>query len=161
MVVNTDKTTFQLFSLSTKHHDIQLQFNDKDLNRIFDTVYLGIHLNTKLTWTKHVNSAVDKGYARSRLLKRLASATWGSTQDVLCTAYKSYVRPVVEYGNEALITASDSIKNKFDLFQNNMLRLITGGATSTSIVAMELQIELEPLNERCQSAAINLVEKIL
>ncbi|GFX15485.1 hypothetical protein TNCV_3304141 [Trichonephila clavipes] len=64
---------------------------------------------------------------------------------------RCYVRPVVEYGNEVLITASDSVKNRLNLFQNSMLHLITGGAKLTPIASMELQTDLEPLSERSQS----------
>ncbi|GFS62234.1 putative RNA-directed DNA polymerase from transposon BS [Trichonephila inaurata madagascariensis] len=93
--------------------------------------------------------------------KRLSGVTWGSTQDVLCTAYKCHVRPVVEYGNEVLITASDSVRNRGNLFLNSMLRLITGGTKSTPIAAAELLTDLEPLRERSQKSALNLVGKIL
>ncbi|GFY78913.1 hypothetical protein TNIN_436881 [Trichonephila inaurata madagascariensis] len=59
MPVNTDKTTFQLFSLSTKHYDIQLRYDEKVLSRIFDTVYLGIHLD-QTAFTKAVKSSSGK-----------------------------------------------------------------------------------------------------
>ncbi|GFX22678.1 hypothetical protein TNCV_2994131 [Trichonephila clavipes] len=68
------------------------------------TLYLGIHLDPKLTWKKHIDSSVDRCYSRSKPLKRSAGVTWGSTQDVMCTAYKCYVRHVVEYGNENIHT---------------------------------------------------------
>ena len=45
---------------------------------------------------------------RLRLLNRLAAVTWGSSPDVRATTYKSYVRPVLDYGGELLATASDS-----------------------------------------------------
>ncbi|GFS48998.1 hypothetical protein TNIN_45171 [Trichonephila inaurata madagascariensis] len=82
MSVNTHQTTFQLFSLNGKHHDIQLHYDIKFLSRSFDTVYLGIHLDPKLTCKKHIDSSVDRGYSRSKLLKRLAGVTWSSTQNV-------------------------------------------------------------------------------
>ena len=70
------------------------------MKRIFDKIYLGIHLDLKLTWKNHTDSAIDKGCLRCRLMKHLTSVTWGSTQDISCAAYKSYVRLVIEYGNE-------------------------------------------------------------
>ncbi|GFS43815.1 hypothetical protein TNIN_325901 [Trichonephila inaurata madagascariensis] len=42
-----------------------------------------------------------------------------------------------------------------------MLHLITSGAKSNHIAAMELQADLEPLSERSLSSALNLVEKVL
>lgn len=160
MVVNTDKTTFQVFSLGTKHHDIEFNYQSKSLIKTYDTIYLCINLNTKLTWKKQIDSSIEKGQTRSKLLKYLAGITWGSTQDVLCTAYKSYIRPVVEYGSEVLITASESTRKKLDIYQNSMIWLITGAAKSTIKAAMEIQTELEPLSDRFNKNAMVLVEKI-
>ncbi|GFS92575.1 hypothetical protein TNCV_1160341 [Trichonephila clavipes] len=41
-------------------------------------------IEPKLTWKKHIDSTVDRGYSRSQLLKRSACVTWGSTQDGKC-----------------------------------------------------------------------------
>ncbi|GFY71943.1 hypothetical protein TNIN_426001 [Trichonephila inaurata madagascariensis] len=82
MSVNTVQTTFQLFSLNGKHHDIQIYYDIKFLSRTFDIVYLSIRLDPKLTCKKHINSSVDRSYSRSKLLKRLAGVTGGSTQNV-------------------------------------------------------------------------------
>ncbi|GFS46278.1 reverse transcriptase domain-containing protein [Trichonephila inaurata madagascariensis] len=49
----------------------------------------------------------EKGEKRLSLLKRLAGVTWGSS-DVFPTTYKSYVRPVLDYGGELLAIASKS-----------------------------------------------------
>ncbi|GFY72462.1 hypothetical protein TNIN_433141 [Trichonephila inaurata madagascariensis] len=37
---------------------------------------------------KHIDSTVDRGYSRTKLLERLGGVTWGITQDVLCIAYE-------------------------------------------------------------------------
>ncbi|GFY47077.1 hypothetical protein TNIN_204011 [Trichonephila inaurata madagascariensis] len=84
-----------------------------------------------------------------------------STQDVLCTACKCYVRLVVEYGIGVLINASDLVLNRLNLFQNSMLRLFTGGAKTTAIATMELHTDLEPLSERSLKHALDLNERIL
>ncbi|GFU29444.1 hypothetical protein NPIL_693291 [Nephila pilipes] len=58
MVINTDKTP--LFSFSCKHYNIQLCYKSKDLARTNSTVILGIHVDSKLTWQKHIHTAIDR-----------------------------------------------------------------------------------------------------
>lgn len=61
----------------------------------------------------HTDSAIDKEHSKLKLMKCLAGITWGSAQNLLCTAY---IRPlVVEYGNEVLIIASNSTWHKLNI----------------------------------------------
>ncbi|GFS75771.1 hypothetical protein TNCV_3424851 [Trichonephila clavipes] len=60
---------------------------------------------------------------RISLLKRLTGVPWGSIPDVLTTKYKSYVRPVLDYG-KLLAKASKSSGNKTNKIQNKAFRLL-------------------------------------
>lgn len=93
------------------------------------------------------------------MLKRLTATKWGASQDVLITTYKSYVRPILEYGGEATITASNTTQEKLNVVQNNALRVITGGVKSTPIASMEAQTEIEPLPARRDKAALSFWER--
>ncbi|PRD30466.1 UNVERIFIED_CONTAM: hypothetical protein NCL1_26341 [Trichonephila clavipes] len=64
------------------------------------------------------------------------------------TVYKTYVRPVLDYGCEAVILASTTNLGKYDFVQNSALRIITGGAKSTLTTEMQLQTGIEPLDSR-------------
>ena len=108
---------------------------------------------------KHSEEMVKTGNGRLRLLKRLSGITWGSSTDTLLTTYKTYVKPVLEYGGELIATASNTCQRQIDLTQNKALRLITGAAGSTPIAAMEIQTGLEPLNIRRKQQLVKLHEK--
>ncbi|XP_014281323.1 uncharacterized protein [Halyomorpha halys] len=94
-------------------------------------------------------------------MKRLTGTKWGAPQDVLSTAYKSYVRPNLEYGAELLIISSKAALEKLDKVQNQALRIITGGMKSTPITAMELQASLEPLQGRREKSPLCFYEKLM
>ncbi|GFU35412.1 uncharacterized protein LOC103524116 [Trichonephila clavipes] len=93
--------------------------------------YLGISLDCRITWTKKIAKVVENATSRLSLLKRIAGFKWGSSQSVLTSTFTSYIRPVIDYGSELLVTASDSALSKLDVVQNKALRFITGAATST------------------------------
>jgi hypothetical protein len=94
-------------------------------------------------------------------MKRVAGVDWGASTEVLATTYKTYVRPVLENGNSVLITAPKNHLAKFDTVQNQALRIATGAAKSTPVVAMEMQTNTPPLYARRNKAAICLHEKLL
>ncbi|GFU10256.1 hypothetical protein TNCV_4588261 [Trichonephila clavipes] len=58
--------------------------------------HLGINL--EINWGTHITETSEKGLKRLNLLKRLTATKWGATQEVLTTVYKTYVRPVLDYG---------------------------------------------------------------
>ncbi|GFY64342.1 vesicular integral-membrane protein VIP36 [Trichonephila inaurata madagascariensis] len=84
-----------------------------------------------------LTKAIDYEEDRAKLLKGLASISWISTQDVLCT---TNVRPEVEYGSEAFITISRDKFGKIGYFPETCYE-------STPIASMELQAGLEPLHD--------------
>ena len=95
-------------------------------------------MDNKLSWKNHVEHTVNKANQRLRLIKRLTGAAWGSTQERMNTTYKTYIKPVMKYGREVLITASGSTLKALETTQNNALRLITGGVKTTPILALQL-----------------------
>ncbi|GFS92577.1 uncharacterized protein LOC103524116 [Trichonephila clavipes] len=80
----------------------------------------------------------------------------GSSQNVLTSTFTSYVGPVIDYGPELLVTASDNALSKLNTVQNKAHRFITGAATSTPIAAMQLQTEISGSSERRQYIALSL-----
>ncbi|GFV97964.1 uncharacterized protein LOC103524116 [Trichonephila clavipes] len=123
--------------------------------------YLEISLDSRLTWTKHITKAVENATSRLSLLKRIASVKWGSSQGVLTSTFTSYIRLVIDYGSELLVTASASALSKLDIVQNKALRFITGAATSTPIASMQLQTEISSSSERRQYSALSLGERLM
>ncbi|GFS53695.1 uncharacterized protein LOC103524116 [Trichonephila inaurata madagascariensis] len=134
--VNPNKTNFELFTLSIKKHNINLVYNKNALLRTNCATYLGISLDSRLTWTKYIAKVVENATSRLSLLKRIAGVKWGSSQSVLTSTFTSYIRPVIDYGSELFVTASDSALSKLDIVQNKALRFIIGVNTLTPINTM-------------------------
>ena len=75
------------------------------------------------------------------------------------TTYKMYIKPVMKYGSEVLITASSSTLKALETKQNNALRLITGGVKTTPILALQLYTGNLPITwEIKQQAAVSLTK---
>ena len=159
MMLNAEKTVFELFTLSTKPHPIQLTYDRTELARTYDAKYLGVYFDYKLSWAQQIQTAADKAQKRNNLLKRLTATKWGATQEVLATAYKTYVRPVMEYASEVTALSSEANLRKLEVVQNNALRIITGAAISAPITAMQLQSGVDPLRERREKLTLKFWER--
>ena len=73
-------------------HDYSL--HDQVLERTEDATYLGVQLNSQLTWTNHINRTCSKANRNLAFLKRNLPI---KSQHVKVAAYKGIVRPVTEY----------------------------------------------------------------
>jgi len=138
-----------------KSDSFDLKINSQKLPKSDSTKYLGVHMNNKLSWKNHVESTINKVNQRLRLIKWLARATWGSTQETMNTTYKTYVKPVMKYGSEVLVTASNSTMKALETTQNNALRLITRGVKTTPILALQLYTGHLPITCETEQAGFS------
>ena len=158
MEINASKTVYQFLSMRHKNNNFDLKINSQKLPKSENTKYLGVHTDNKLSWKNHVEHTINKVNQRLRFIKRLAGATWGSTQDTMNTTYKTYVKPVMKYGNEILVTASNSTLKALETAQNSALRLRTGGVKTTPTLALQLYTGHLPITYEIKQAAVSLTK---
>ena len=158
MTVNTDKTNYQIFTLNHKEPAINLHYNGVPLCKTYETKYLGVTLDTKLTWQKHIANISTLANRRLSLLKRLARKNWGSSQNTLSTTYTTYIQPILTYCSEILITTNCE---KLVQTQNQALRLITGAVKTTPIEAMEILTNIPNLKTKIEEQALIQYEKLI
>lgn len=72
-----------------------------------------------------------------------------------------YIHPVLTYGEELLITASNSVNNELVLIQNKALRTICGGVKFTPITAMEMFTDIKTIQFSREEAALKTYERII
>ncbi|GFS62651.1 fatty acid synthase [Trichonephila inaurata madagascariensis] len=82
--VNTDKTYFELFTLSTEKHNINLVYNNNAILRTDCATYLRISLDSRLTWTKHIAKVVENATRVDVILNSLADDKF--TASIRCIA---------------------------------------------------------------------------
>ena len=159
MIVSKTKTIYQNFSLKHANPDFNIKIGNDPLTKSDSTKYLGVILDTRLTWEDQVNKTSQKANKRIGLMKRLAGAKWGCNQDSLNITYNTYVKPIITYGSEVVATANKSRLERLERAQSNALRLISGGVKTTSITALQLYTKNPPLVKEIEKlAAASLVK---
>ena len=127
--LNDSKTEFIMFTRSTKMirkcQDDVIKFNSLEFRWKSQVKYLGVMLDTKLTYKSHVDWILRKAksVAFSQLYCLLKRDS-GVTLDSKIRIYKAIIRPVVSYGCSIFINCAASHLNKIQVFQNKVLRYV-------------------------------------
>ena len=160
--VNCRKTVYTLFTLSNtiSHTNLDLKIQGSTITKDGNPCYLGIKLDTRLTFKDHILDVSAKVSKRLNLLKRLASTNWGSNKNTLRQLYTGYVRAVLDYSAPLQVTASKHNQKMLDRKQNEALRFVCGALRSTPSSACEIDANIEPLNIRRDRCAALTLERI-
>lgn len=98
--------------------DLSLQLFNEIIRPTSSAKYLGIEFDSKLTFQTHIQTIEKKSSSRLNVFKLLTKN--GVNNSVLIRLFKTYVRPLFEYGSISFLTAN--IK-RLQLTQNEFLRL--------------------------------------
>ena len=118
--------------------------------------YLGVILDNKLLWTKHIDKAKEKATMVMATCRRMVGNTWGLNPRVCKWLYTSVVRPVISYG--ALTWAQCLGKKgtiaKLDKLQRGGCIAALNATRSTPTQGMEIILGLTPLHIHIKSTII-------
>ena len=125
-----------------------LKLEDMPVPHVDNPTFLGVTLDTRLTYKRHLETVAARSVRKLGLLKKVAGTTWGADTNILRKVYTGAVRPIMEDATTSSATASNANKRKFDKVQNVALRAIVGAMKTMPIKEMEKRANLEPLELR-------------
>ena len=123
--LNREKTKVIIFwrSLLARKEELNLTLYGEPLKIYPQVKFLGIILDSKLTFQKHLEDILERCNSRYYRLRLLANKKWGPSPATLIQTYKQCVRPIFEYGSLSIITVSDNIISKIQRLQNKFIQL--------------------------------------
>jgi ribonuclease HI len=145
--VSSSKSSAMIFSkrctLSFLNNDVM--YNNQPLPWVESHKFLGVYLDPKLSFQKHINNIVGNASKGLNVLRSLAGVHWGADPQILSMLYKSLIRSHFDYSSLAYMSANSSVLRKLDIIQNKALRIITGAMCSTPIHVMQSETCIPPL----------------
>ena len=81
------KTQATVFSLSTSKEKVAIKLGDKALPQVETPTFLGVKLDTRLSWKPHIEDMEKKGIKKLAVLKKLSGTHWGANSKILKTVY--------------------------------------------------------------------------
>ena len=160
VTINKEKSSATLFTMSPKAQAGKLTLEDTELMVVDEQTYLGVTYDKQLTWRQHIKRAESKARRKLNIMRKLAGTTWGASGKILKQVYQSTVRPHLEYGASAWMTAAQTHQHTLEKVQNQALRIMTGSMRSTPIVKMEQTAGLPPLKTQWKSKAMAQYTKV-
>ena len=122
-----------VLSVTTKRYiSAYNYFMGSQISRTDNQDYLGVIINTKLSWQPHINKVQNKASKTFGLLKRILHA---APPQVRQTAYEVLVRPTLEFATCAWAPHTKTSIQTKERVQRSAARFFTGDYRRTSSVS--------------------------
>ena len=118
VMINRTKYEATCYSLSPKREEFILQINGQEIHQQDTPTYLGVKLDTKLTWSPQISTMHSKGLRKMALMKKLAGTKWGANMKILTQVYTATVRPHMEYASSVWSSAAKTSLDQLTKTQN-------------------------------------------
>ena len=119
---NTGKTKVMLFGNAQKMKsipDFEVKLNDIPLQQVTSYKYLGVTLDNRLKFDKHVRKTLSSVAGKLKLFRRMRSFL---NDKAALLVYKNMLLPIIEYGDILLTGTTSDNKRKLQTLQNKGLR---------------------------------------
>ena len=163
LVINIEKSkvmiigsTWQLKSLD--FDDFVINYNDTPLELVERDKYLGIFINSDISWDFHIQNLCKQMHYLLSLLRRLRAIL---PQNLLLQVYKSYLQPKLDYGLTIYGCTTQENLTLVQRLQNHAARLILGNFDYINFRGIKLvkSLGLYTIEERRDSFLATLMFK--
>jgi len=143
--LNVTKTNYMIFSKTQiDSSNINLKIGTEHINRVNDTKFLGVYLDSKLNWHTHLN------YCRNKLSSGLYAIK--NVKNILPTnemksLYYTLIHPYLNYGTLLWGSAAQNSLKRIETLQNKALRNITKSNYNDSVLPLYEATKITPLHK--------------
>ena len=158
--LNGDKSYFlQIHRLRQQDdEDMSLQLFNDIIRPTTNAKFLGVELDSKLRFVKHIDEICSKAAKRLAVLRFLARA--GTKSEVILRLYKIYIRSLFENGSASFISAPKREIEKMQRVQNQAIRIALRLPAYLSIRLLHESSGLPMIFDRLKSLNNSLVSKM-
>lgn len=123
--LNLNKCQAKIFTLRKPYFPPSLKILNTPITWLskHETIkYLGIELDTTLTWNKHIKNTINKTKIKILKIKSLLSSKFPMHYKCSILLYKSIIRPTLIYGSPIWSNAAETHLQKIQIIQNKFIR---------------------------------------
>ena len=158
MEFNIDKC--QILRVTHKRDPLYHEYtlHGKILESVDSAKYLGVKITSDLCWNQHISNIVTKGNQTLGFLRRNLRI---NSPELTSTAYKSLVRPTVEYASSVWDPSSKQNRDRLEMVQHRAARYVLNCyERSASVTEMLKQLDWETLELRRKKARLIMLYKM-
>lgn len=146
--LSPQKSAILFFTRHRLSEDKAVTFSDIEIPITRQYKYLGVILDNKLTWSKHIEYLKGKCERGMNILKCVTKTKWGADSNTALTFYRCYIRAILDYGCVLYGSASNTNLLKVDRIQYKAIRICLGIMRSSPCQAILVEAKEPPLNLR-------------
>ncbi|KAK3085883.1 hypothetical protein FSP39_009995 [Pinctada imbricata] len=159
MAFHPDKCNVLSISKSKNPIKYDYKLHGQTLKHVNKAKYLGVTVQSDLKWNTHVNNITQKANKTLGFLKRNLNINSTSVKE---QAYKSLIRPTLEYACSVWDPYFTEDINKIEKIQRRAARYVTGRSNNTSSVSDMLNtLQWRKLADRRTDARLTMMFKIV
>lgn len=159
MCFNPDKCKVLRLTLKQKPIISQYSIHGQPLETVSSAKYLGLTIDSKLTFKAHINTIAKKSNAIRAFVAR---TTKSCPHQVKVDAYKTYVRPILEYSSAVWDPHTQNNIQQLEAVQRRAARSVMRDYKRTSsVTAMLKPLGWATLQERRTRARVTMMYKIV
>jgi hypothetical protein len=150
---NIIKTIFMLITKKRLQLNPRILMNNIPLKQVDEERYLGLILNSKMTWNSHVNHLTSKASRQIGLLHKLKTKL---PRSALTKYYTTFIRPVLEYGSVVFDNCTIHESHLIEQVQRRAAVLCTGALRRTAYTNLLNELGWESREDRRKKAKLIL-----
>lgn len=141
----------------------RLRMKNVELNYSTSMKYLGVTIDHKLTWKKHVENKISNVKKQIMLIRNAIGQIWGPTPRALKWAYSGIILSSICYGSIvwSRACASETIKNKLMKLNRLMALTMMPVRPSTPTAGLEIILDIMPLDIKIQEMALKAACRVM
>ena len=131
-----------------------MRIEGKDIEYKTEVKYLGITLDSKLYWTKHIDEKIMKTKKYLGKIAHMTRDNWGPKPKLMRWVYIGVVRPMLCYGAMIWGHRAPELAEKFRRLNRMAMNTFANFPKSTPTAALEIMLDLLPLHLFCTQEAV-------
>ena len=131
---------------------------NEQIKEVHNHKHLGIYLSNDGTWHTHINYIKEKAWNRINIMRKLKFQLDRKSLEI---TYTSFIRPILEYGNEIWDNCTQYEKDSLEKIQTEAARIATGTTKLVSLENLYSEIGWETLDIRRKKQKLTLFYKMV
>ena len=131
-----------------------VQPNNKQLTQTEEVKYLGIHLDRKLTWPKHISAKRKQLDLKLRKLYWIIGRKSQLSLSNKLLVYKTILKPIWTYGVQLCGSASNFNLEILEKFESEVLLIITDAACYVPNAVIKRDLEVLSIRQEVRNHSV-------
>ena len=154
--VNAEKCSHIVFSRRPKAgNGPRIFYGNKIIPREYSTRYLGVEMDRKLTWSKHIHQTVQKATGIHAALFPLLKSNSPLPLKTKLLLYNATIRPILSYASPVWLYAAASHLKKIQTVENKIIRKIIGAPWFVKNQNIRKDLQITPILSKLKASLEN------